>query len=934
VCALIGAYLALPLWLPSLVRAQLAQGWQLESLEFDYPASFILHVDKVVLSGNPDGIGVRVAARDLDIDIYQSSLDAATMDVDLIFTNPPGETDFFALDDLAIPVIFQPGKLPRVSIGSLRLNLKPDGISGNSWLFTDLQLERNELTESRLKSSLPLPAVRGVTGQIEIRMLHDSLEAQLQLHLPDRSKVLQIDFRQSGRAKNITSEILGQGHLQALQPLLLAAFPRMAYLDHLQSIQGHVSFEGHFTGSDEQILDHARITARNVMIDMENESLGLELDMEAQREQDWIQINFLNPGAIHFDAKNEYISRVLSELLSITPKNVNSENVNSEKVNSPERANETLELTIEAHSKIKLQTKARLAGEFSGAASRELSSALLDLSLDLAQDAQFRMAEPLTPHSLTGSGTININLESRQALTFEATASPSMPRGASLQASGWLELDGRTIRFTKSTVFQAFTPRLIASFDPESLDLHDLEVSGATEFSLPVTGNETAAEFSYSGNAHSKSARISQSEPGQAPQTLIDSETISLELDFSLSGEQLHSNGTGALHNVRMDSSAISASQVDFEWRNLDPLAVSGEFRTHTRGLIFSREEENYQGVDLDVGYAISSNGHIEGQGDLLFTGDIRIPVRFRGGLDSGDWVIDIPPSHLSLRQAVGALEIVTGSIPGQLELSGGTIDIEGSFSMGDVVQGNLHISGKALGFSLAESTVEGADFKLSGKLNETLAGNGWFSIERIGLAAGLDLFQTRASVGLMTPDTIELDDLHAEFFGGQLSADHIRLSPEGLNDTQIKMTDIDLEQVLEYIDVGGLKGSGKLEISLPAGSQGSSLYVRNGVFRTNGPGILSYSGSMSATPVENIGLSALENFQYSELDGTIDYNPDGSYQLMVHLVGSNPDLYDGYPIALNLNIGGMLPEAFEVLFLTGDFDKAILNRIRQERLD
>ncbi len=932
---LFGVYMALPLWLPPLVQAQLAEGWQLESLEFDYPVSFILHVDSIVLRGNPDGITMRVAARDLDINIHRLSLDATSMDVDIVLTNPPGQTGRFALDDLAVPVIFRPGNLPRVTIDSLRLNLQSDGITGNSWLFEDVQLDRNELTESRLKTSLPLAAAGGLSGQIEIRMLHDSLEAQLQLHLPDRSKVLQLDFRQSGEAGEISTEIIGQGKLHDLQPLLKAVFPgRDSPLGQLKSIQGQVSFEGHFTGRDEQILDRARITARKVMIDMENESLGLDFEVEAQREQDWIQINFLNAGTFHFGARNEIISSVLTELLSIIQHKDHSEDIIS-----PEEANETLELTFAAQSKIKLQINTHLAGEFSGAASLELSSTLLDLSIALAQDAHFQMSEPLTPPSLTGSGTVNIKLESRQALTFDTTASPSMPLGASLQASGWLELDGHTVQFTQltgeqATGFQAFTPRLIAGFDSESLDFHDLELSGITEFSLPVTGNETTAEFRYSGNVRSKSVRISQSEPGQSPQTLIESQAIDLQLNFSQSGEQMRTNGMGALHDLRMDSSGISASQVDFEWSKVDPLAVSGEFRTHTRGLVFSHEEDTYQGVDLDVAYALLSDARIAGQGDLLFAGDIRTPIRFSGGLDSGDWLIDILPSQLSLRQAVTALETITGPIPGQLELGGGTIDIEGRVSMGNAVHGNMKISGKALGFSLAESTMEGADFKLSGKLNETLAGAGWFSIDRIGLAAGLNLFQTRVSVGLVTPDTLELDDLQADFFGGRLFADQIRLSPEGLSDTQINMTGIDLGQVLEYIDVGGLQGTGTLEISLPAGSKGSKLYVRNGVFRANGPGILSYSGSISAAPVENIGLSALENFHYSELNGTIDYNPDGSYQLMVHLAGRNPDLYDGYPVALNLNIGGMLPEAFEVLFLTGDFDKAILNRIRQEKLD
>ena len=122
-CALLGAYLALPLWLPSLVRSQLAQGWQLESLEFDYPVSYILHLDSIVLSGSPVGIGVRVAARDLDINIHQLSVDASAMDVDVAFSDPGEMVESFALDDLTVPLIFRPVKLPRISVDSLRLNL-------------------------------------------------------------------------------------------------------------------------------------------------------------------------------------------------------------------------------------------------------------------------------------------------------------------------------------------------------------------------------------------------------------------------------------------------------------------------------------------------------------------------------------------------------------------------------------------------------------------------------------------------------------------------------------------------------------------------------------------------------------------------------------------------------------------------------------------
>jgi hypothetical protein len=94
-------------------------------------------------------------------------------------------------------------------------------------------------------------------------------------------------------------------------------------------------------------------------------------------------------------------------------------------------------------------------------------------------------------------------------------------------------------------------------------------------------------------------------------------------------------------------------------------------------------------------------------------------------------------------------------------------------------------------------------------------------------------------------------------------------------------------------------------------------------------PGTLTYTAADPATVAGNIGLQALANFHYHTLDGSIDYSSDGAYHILVHLAGNNPDLYDGYPIELNLNIGGELPELFDVLFLTGDFEAAILERIR-----
>jgi len=888
---LLGTYLALPLWLPALTRTLLTEEWQLESLEFDYPLGFVLHVENIVLRGYLEGIGIRVSARDLDLNMRTLSVNASSVDVDIDSAEEKRLTDDFAVDDLTVPVIFRPGNLPQVSVASLRLNLLAPGTPGATYLLSDFHLGRDGTDGSRLIAELPGLAGDKTVSTVEINSLQDSLEAHLTILIPASGKAFQIDFRQSESNGQISSEITGDGDLNLLQNALLAVFPQSKPVGLVSSVRGAVSFSGQFAGDTRQVLDHARLTTKNAQIELGTELLELDLILEASRQDGWIQVNVPGPGTFRYKGNSGFFARVLDEMLPIFQPGLTTKS----------GASESLQLTIEPGSQFKLETRANPAGEFSGSTSLEYSSGPLDLSLELAPDTYYRMAELSDPQSLTGSGKVTFTLTSRQALKFEAAASVTMPQGASLRTSALLILDENALKLADSTGFSAIVPRLHASFAPEE--------SSAGNASSAIT----TTELDFHG------------------------------LEFSgMSGDQMLTSGSGTLLNGQMESSGISVSQVHFEWNAVDPIAMTGEFRTQTQGLVFTNEETDYQGADLDVAYTLSADGQVEGQGELLFASDssieLKIPIHFANssgnGPDKDSWVVDFLPVQISLRQAGEVLKTAFGAIPDELELGEGTIDIKGKVSLGDSLRGNMNISGDALGFSFAESMVEGASFSGSGELLETPAGSGSFSIDRIGLAAGLDLLHTRATVSLMTPDTIVLKDFQTGIFDGHISINHIRLSPEGLSDTQIDLSDIDFGRVLEYLDMGGLTGTGKLEISLPAGSQGSSLFIRNGVFRTKAPGVLNYSQSMASSPVDNIGLTALENFHYSELDGTIDYHPDGSYQLVVHLNGSNPDLYDGYPIALSLNIGGMLPEAFEVLFLTGDFSEAILNRIKQEKLN
>ena len=240
-----------------------------------------------------------------------------------------------------------------------------------------------------------------------------------------------------------------------------------------------------------------------------------------------------------------------------------------------------------------------------------------------------------------------------------------------------------------------------------------------------------------------------------------------------------------------------------------------------------------------------------------------------------------------------------------------------------------MTIKGNGLGASMLQSNARKVDFTLNASYGNTITARGPALIETVTLAGGVDVSHIRVDLNLEDMDTFGLKNLYAEVFDGQLNLSSLRFSENRIEDTTIELSHINLGRLLAFADVDGLEGSGTLEISLPVGSDQTGIYVKDGTFNSAGPGYLAYTKEGVAG--SNIGLQALENFQYQALSGTVSYQSDGAYQIAIHLEGKNPDLYDGYPIVFNLNIGGSLPELFAAMFMTGSFEEAILNEIRSE---
>ena len=252
---------------------------------------------------------------------------------------------------------------------------------------------------------------------------------------------------------------------------------------------------------------------------------------------------------------------------------------------------------------------------------------------------------------------------------------------------------------------------------------------------------------------------------------------------------------------------------------------------------------------------------------------------------------------------------------------------MQGDVVVNDEITAEMTIKGHELGASMLESSASNASFAFNTSYGITISANGPVSIETVALAGGVDVAHIKADLNLEDTDTFGLKNLHAEVFDGQVILNSLRFSENRIEDTTFTLNHINLGRILAFADIDGLEGTGFLDISLPVGSDQAGVYVKNGTFKSAGPGRLAYTKEGVAG--SNVGLQALENFQYKDLSGTINYQSDGTYQITIRLEGQNPDLYGGHPIVFNLNIGGSLPELFEAMFMTGSFEESILKQIR-----
>ena len=182
-------------------------------------------------------------------------------------------------------------------------------------------------------------------------------------------------------------------------------------------------------------------------------------------------------------------------------------------------------------------------------------------------------------------------------------------------------------------------------------------------------------------------------------------------------------------------------------------------------------------------------------------------------------------------------------------------------------------------------------------------------------LDVGLPLTDGVVHVGLKRSGRLDVDRAEWRWAGGVVRAKPFEMPLDAPRGTvELEAEGLNLGHVLSIAAVDGLHGEGTLNGTLPLRIAADSVRVEDGVLEAAGPGTLRYDPELppaflEGDPGSPTGMlrGALTDFRYDTLKLTVNGTAGGDMAVKLAIHGANPTFYDGYPVALNLNLSGAL---------------------------
>ncbi len=165
-------------------------------------------------------------------------------------------------------------------------------------------------------------------------------------------------------------------------------------------------------------------------------------------------------------------------------------------------------------------------------------------------------------------------------------------------------------------------------------------------------------------------------------------------------------------------------------------------------------------------------------------------------------------------------------------------------------------------------------------------------SVESVSFYVPIPLKNGTISFDLPGDETLHVYKAEFPWFGGALGVYEADMSIAGDQATvPLRAENIDLEQILAFIDVEGLSGEGILSGVLPLVVEDGKAKIVGGVLESNGPGVVSYVGqaaeqASAAGEQPRTAFDLLRDLRYTALKVTVDGPLDGRLDFRMEFSG------------------------------------------------
>jgi hypothetical protein len=205
--------------------------------------------------------------------------------------------------------------------------------------------------------------------------------------------------------------------------------------------------------------------------------------------------------------------------------------------------------------------------------------------------------------------------------------------------------------------------------------------------------------------------------------------------------------------------------------------------------------------------------------------------------------------------------------------------------------------------------------FQSPDRLKTTQAAN--ISVDSVDVGVTIEAIEARIQFD-SEDQSVTLDSLQAKLFGGRVWVEEaVYHADQPHNKLFVGVDGIQLNQLLQHAGYDAVQATGSISGLLPLDVNSAGATMKRGMLAAKAPGgVFRYKAEVTTDIDSTVApvLAALENYHYDVFQLEADYLDDGELQLAMVFRGSNPQVQQGRPIHLNLNVTDNIPKLLKSL--------------------